>query len=92
MSSQAWFIQSQPKHHTGPDTRLKLLTMQPTEIFAQTVRTGIPASKDPKIQNTQQTSTTEHASRDMVRVEIKLLLQWASNQLDNITISGKNSN
>lgn len=66
--------------------------MQPTEIFAQTVKTGIPASKDPKIQQAPQTNTTEHAPRDMVKVEIKLLLHWASNQLDQLTISQENNN
>ena len=68
--------------------------MQPTEIFARTVKTGIPASKDTKtVQlNPKNNTDTIHAPRDVVNVEIKLLLHWASKQMDQLSLNKENSN
>lgn len=68
--------------------------MQPTEIFARTVKTGIPVSMDTKTVQLNPKSTTQpiHAPRDVVKVEIKLLLHWASKQLDQLSLGKENNN
>ena len=66
--------------------------MQPTEIFTKTVRTGVPASKETKTVQLPSTAAAIPASRDVVKVEIKLLLHWASKQLDQLSMQQENNN
>ena len=56
--------------------------MQPTEIFTETVKTGISPNVETKPVKTVHPKSESLEARDVIRVDIKLLLHWASKQLD----------
>lgn len=56
--------------------------MQPTEIFAKTVKAGFPARNETQPAISEENAQKDHDARDVVIADIKLLFEWAKSELN----------